>query len=157
MIPIDALRKLRLLLEDFPKNHNLILLGHSSFNTTIQLRANDDIRTRVTYSATLPALSAGGVEEFIYSQLDHVGLAHTTISQAAIGLIARSSEGILRSVKNLSIGGMIQAVRDQTKTIDTKQINAVLMQPHWQHKREKEQNESIRYTNEKPAYGPGDF
>src|SRR5690606_16572217 len=55
LIPIHALRKLRLLLEDFPENHNLILFGQSSFNATLQLRINEDIRSRVTYSATLPA------------------------------------------------------------------------------------------------------
>ncbi|MCF6310980.1 MAG: ATP-binding protein [Verrucomicrobiales bacterium] len=45
LIPIDALRKLRLLLEDFPKNHNLVLLGQPDFNTTLQLRVNEDIRS----------------------------------------------------------------------------------------------------------------
>ena len=37
LLPVEALHKLRLLLEDFPKNHNLILIGQPSLNTTIQL------------------------------------------------------------------------------------------------------------------------
>jgi hypothetical protein len=28
---------------------------------------------------------------------------------------------------------MIEAVRDQTKAIDLKQVNAVMLQPHWPH------------------------
>ena len=143
LIPIEALRKLRLLLEDFPKNHNLILLGQPAFNTTLRLRVNDDIRPRITYSATVERLSPDTLTDFILSQLDHVGLPHHTYTESAINLIIRSSEGILRAVKNLCIGSMIEAVRDQTKTIDTKQVNAVLLQPHWRHSQENEPAEPI--------------
>ncbi len=143
LIPIDALRKLRLLLEDFPKNHNLILLGQSPLNTTLQLRINDDIRTRITYSAVLPRLAPDTIIEFIMSQLDQVGLPHTTYTEAALNLIVRSSEGTLRAVKNLCIGAMIEAVRQRTKTIDTKQINSVLLQPHWRHSQQLEPAEPI--------------
>ncbi|MEO0416000.1 MAG: AAA family ATPase [Verrucomicrobiota bacterium] len=150
LVPIDALRKMRLLLEDFPKNHNLILFGQTEFNTTLQLRPNEDIRSRVTYSELLRPLSTASITEFIYAQLDRVGLAHTTISEPAIALIARSSDGVLRHVKNLCIGGMIEAVRDQTRIVDTKQINAVLMQPHWKAQRDHERHETIKFTKEKP-------
>jgi len=34
---------------------------------------------------------------------------------------------------SLKIGALIKAVRDQTKTVDLKQVNAVLLQPHWRH------------------------
>jgi len=68
----------------------------------------------VTYSAELPALSNAGITEFIYEPLDRVGLAHTTFSEAAVNLVGRSSEGVLRCVKNLCVGGMIEAVRDLT-------------------------------------------
>jgi hypothetical protein len=46
-----------------------------------------------------------------------------------INLITRSAEGTLRAVKNLYIGSFIEAVRDRTKTIDFKQVNAVLLHP----------------------------
>ncbi len=152
LIPIEALRKLRLLLEDFPKNHNLILFGQQSFNTTLQLRVNEDIRGRITYSASLPRLAPEAITEFIHSQLDAVGLAHTTFTQAAIHLVARSSEGELRAIKNLCVGAMIEAVRDQTKIVDTKQINAVLLQPHWRHNRQDEPKEAVCFTPNKPDY-----
>ena len=145
------------MLEDFPKNHNLILFGQSSFNLTLQLRINGDIRSRVTYSAELPALSNDGIAEFIYEQLDRVGLAHNTFSEAAANLVARSSEGVLRCVKNLCIAGMIEAVRDQVRVVETKQINAVLMQPHWRQHRDSEQDDNISFTKEKPDYGAGGF
>jgi type II secretory pathway predicted ATPase ExeA len=150
LIPIEALRKLRLLLEDFPKNHNLILLGQESFNTTLQLRPNEDIRSRITYSATLPRLSPERLIAFIHQQLDLVGLPHSTFTEAALNLIARSSEGVLRAVKNLCVSGMIEAVRDQCKTIDTKQINAVLLQPHWRDNQQHEHTSPLRVGKNKP-------
>lgn len=150
LIPIDALRKLRLLLEDFPKNHNLVLLGQPCFNTTLQLRINEDIRSRITYSATVERLAPDTITKFILSQLDLVGLPHNTFTDAALGLIARSSEGTLRAVKNLCIGSMIEGVRDQTKAIDTKQVNAVLLQPHWRHNQQQEPKEALFLTNQKP-------
>jgi len=149
LIPIDALRKLRLLLEDFPKNHNLVLLGQPDFNTTLQLRVNEDIRSRITYSATLERLAPEGISDFIHSQLDLIGLPHSTFTDAAQNLIARSSEGALRAVKNLCIGSMIEAVRESTKTIDTKQVNAVLLQPHWRHNQQQEPKEAVFYSNQK--------
>jgi hypothetical protein len=39
--------------------------------------------------------------------------------------------GILRRARNLALGALIEAVRDQTRAVDLKQVNAVLTQPHW--------------------------
>ena len=104
MIPVEALRKLPLLLEDFLRTHNLILIGQPTLNTTLQLRINSDLKTRVTYSAKLEQLTAAHLVEFIRSQLDRVGLPHTTFTEEALNLITRSAEGTLRAVKNLCIG-----------------------------------------------------
>lgn len=143
LIPVEALRKLRLLLEDFPKNHNLILIGQPALNTTLQLRINHDIKTRITYSANLEQLTAANLTEYIHSQLDRVGLPHTTFTEAATNLITRCAEGALRAVKNLCISSLIEAVRDQTKTVDLKHVNAVLLQPHWRHNQQAEPVEPI--------------
>jgi len=153
LLPFDALRKLRLLCEDFPKNHNLILIGQAELNTDLQLKINEDIRSRVTYSAMLKPLTADVITQFIHQQLDQVGLAHTTFTEPAIELIARSSEGILRQVKNLCVGSMIEAVRQHVLEVDTRQVNAVLIQPHWRLSRDNEKHESVKLVNEKPDYG----
>ena len=44
------LRKLRLLFEEFPKNHNLILIGQPCLLAALDLGVNQDIKSRVTYS-----------------------------------------------------------------------------------------------------------
>ena len=148
LIPIDALRRLRLLLEDFPKNHNLILIGQPALNTTLQLRINQDIKSRVTYSAQIERLAPDALAKYIHSQLDRVGLPHSTFTEEAINLIIRSSEGALRAIKNLCVGSMIEAVRDSTKTVDLKQVNAVLLQPHWRHNQQDEPTQSVVFTNQ---------
>lgn len=150
LVPVDALHKLRLLLEDFPKNHNLILIGQPSLNTSLQLRPQQDLKSRITYSAKIDSLAPTALIAYIHSQLDRVGLPHHTFTDEAINLIVRLSEGTLRAVKNLCVGSMIEAVRDQTKIIDLKQVNSVLMQPHWRHNPQDEPVQPLVQTNQKP-------
>jgi len=131
LIDIDSLRRLRLLFEDFPKNHNLILIAQPELLTKLSLINNEDIKSRVTYSVIVPKLAPDDTESFILEQLDRVTLAHNTFTPEAMDLIVRSSEGILRRARNLCLSTLLEAVRDRTKTIDLKQVNKVLMQPHW--------------------------
>jgi len=57
---------------------------------------------------------------------------HNTFTPAAIDLVVRSAEGVLRKARNLSVGCLIEAVRSANKTIDIDNVNRVLMQPHRQ-------------------------
>ncbi len=77
-------------------------------------------------------------------------LPHHTFTDDALHLVLRVSEGILRAVRNLCVGALIEAVRDRTKTVDLKQINAVLMQPHWRHNTRDEAQQPAVFTNQKP-------
>jgi len=97
----------------------------------LTLSINEEIRSRVTYSALLPRLSPEAVEQFILDQLDRAGLGHNTFSPEALALIVRSGEGLLRRTRNLCLGSLTEAVRDQTRIADLKHINRVLIQPHW--------------------------
>jgi hypothetical protein len=49
---------------------------------------------------------------------------------------ARSSEGFIRKARNISISCLLKAVRDQIKIVDIKQVNQVLIQPHWRSHRD---------------------
>ena len=131
LMEIDCLRRVRLLMEDFPKNHNLVLIGQPRLLTSIGLASNDDIKSRVTYSVIVPKLVADDIQAFILSEFDKAGLGHNVITQDALALIARSSEGIIRRARNISVSSLLEAVRDQVKTIDIRQVNNVLLQPHW--------------------------
>jgi type II secretory pathway predicted ATPase ExeA len=131
LIDSETLRKIRLLLEDFPKNHNLILIGQPYLLRNLQLSINEDIKSRVTYSEHLQKLNPEDAEKFILDQLDQCGLAHSTFTEDALALIIRQSEGTLRYLINLCLCSLIETIRAQTKTLTIKHVNNVLRQPHW--------------------------
>ena len=131
LMQADCLRKLRLLFEDFPRSHNLVLIAQPPLLQTLALSQNEEIRSRVTYSVILPRLAPEMIEAFILGELDRAGLGHNTFTVEALALIVRSGEGLLRRTKNLCISSLIETVRDQTRVVDLKQVNRVLIQPHW--------------------------
>lgn len=131
LIDVRDLRRLRLLFEDFPKNHNLILVAQPGLLTSLALTPNHDIQSRVTYSVLVPRLAPDDMANFIRSQLDVVALPHATFTADALALIVRACEGYLRRARNLCLGALVEAVRDRARTVDLKQVNRVLLQPHW--------------------------
>ncbi len=131
LMEMHTLRKLRLLFEDFPKNHNVILIGQPSLLNNMSLSVNADIKSRVTYSTIMRRINPDDMRNFILSQLDRVRLGHNTFSEEALELIVRSSEGILRRARNLCLSCMLEAVRVQEKQIGLEHVNRVLIQPHW--------------------------
>jgi MSHA biogenesis protein MshM len=131
LLEMETLRKIRLLLEDFPKNHNLILAGQPELLSNMSLSVNTDIRSRVTYSVIMKKLIGDELSSCILSQLDRVGLGHNVFTEDALHLIVRSSDGILRSARNLTLASMLEAVRHQQRTVTLEMVNAVLIQPHW--------------------------
>jgi MSHA biogenesis protein MshM len=131
LMDMQTLRKLRLLLEDFPKNHNLVLVGQPGLLRTLQLTVNEDIKSRITYSVILPKLNPDQIEAFIQTQLDRCGLGSSAIDENALALICRHSDGVLRHARNLCLASLLDAVRAQRKTVALEHVNSVLMQPHW--------------------------
>lgn len=136
LLEMETLRKLRLLFEEFPRNHNVILIGQPLLLSNLSLSINDDIKSRVTYSTIMKPIPSDSMKEYIYKQLDKAQLGHNTFTEEAIELIVRSSEGILRKTRNLCAGALLQAVRSQTKKIDIKIVNKVLIQPHWRQEKD---------------------
>lgn len=132
LMEMSNLRKLRLLFEDFPKNHNFILIGQPELLANLSLEVNGDIKSRVTYSVITKRLHQDDMKAFILRELDRVGLPHNAFSAGAVDLIVRSANGILRRCRNLCLSSMLEAVRASTKTIDIDIVNRVLIQPHWQ-------------------------
>ena len=106
-------------------------LGQPPLMQSLTLSINEEIRSRVTYSAVLPRLSPEAVEQFILDQLDRAGLGHNTFTAEALALVVRSGEGLLRRTRNLCLSALIEVVRDQTRIVDLKHVNRVLIQPHW--------------------------
>jgi len=131
LLQLICLRKLRLLLEEFPKNHNLILIGQNDLLSAISLGVNEDIRSRVTYSVVMKRLNPDDMRTFLLAQMDRAGLGHNTFTEEALGLIVRSAEGVLRLARNLALSCLLEGVRAQTRTVGIELVNRVLLQPHW--------------------------
>jgi len=131
LMEIDCLRRIRLLMEDFPKNHNLVLIGQPRLLSSIGLASNDDIKSRITYSVIVPKLVADDIQAFVLAEFEKAGLGRNVVTEEALALIARSSEGVIRRARNIAVSSLLEAVRDQVKTVDIRQVNNVLLQPHW--------------------------
>jgi type II secretory pathway predicted ATPase ExeA len=138
LMEINTLRKIRLMLDDFPNNFNLILIGQPSLLKNISLGANDDLKTRITYSVTLKKLNPDALKQFILDQLDLATLPHNIFTDDALDLIVRSCDGIIRLAKNLCLSCMLETVRKQSKSIGLDTVNYVLLQPHWKYDFESE-------------------
>ena len=113
------------------------------------LTSNDDIKSRVTYSVLLQKLPPDDTANFIRAELDKVALAHSTFTDDALSLTVRSSEGGLRRARNLCLSALLEAVRDRTKTVDLKQVNRVLLQPHWAGARRSTCRSSLPLTHDR--------
>ncbi|MFC3122331.1 AAA family ATPase [Agaribacter flavus] len=125
LLDIQTLRKLRLLFDRFPKNHNLVLFGQPELLRTLSMLNNQDIKSRITYSATLKRLNDDDLTDFIHQ------MATTTFDEGALTLILRHSEGNLRLCRNLCMGSLIEAARETQKAVTITHVNDVLVQPHW--------------------------
>lgn len=68
----------------------------------------------------LPRLAPELIEALILAELDRAALGHNTFTPDALALIVRSGEGLLRPTKNLGVASLIEAVRDQIRTVDLK-------------------------------------
>lgn len=131
LMPAHHLRKLRLLLEDTPGNYAIVLFAQTELLAALSLAVNDDLRSRVSYSALLRPLTPDDIEAFVLRELDRCGLAHSRVDPAALRLIAASCGGILRRAATLTTASLVQAVRAQASAVATAHVNAALMQPHW--------------------------
>jgi len=131
LLDMQVLRKLRLLFEQFPKKHNLVLFGQRDLFHYLSLNVNQDIKSRITYSATIKPLNNDDLEHYIIKELEAARLGINTFDAAAIELILRSSEGNLRLCRNLCYGSLIEACRETQKIVTIRHVNGVLVQPHW--------------------------
>ena len=152
LIPSELLKQIRLLLEDFPKNHNLVLIGQLELINMLKKREHEEIHSRITMSEEFKPLSPDDIVKWVHHQLDLSGLPHNTFTEEAMHLINKVNKGNLRATKNLCIGGMVEAIRHQTKTVDIKHINLVLDQPHWRNSNRLEGIEPVVFTNRQPDY-----
>jgi type II secretory pathway predicted ATPase ExeA len=131
LLELATLRKLRLLFERFPKNHNLVLFGQPELLHGLSLSTNKDIKSRITYSYTLKPLNDEDMANYIKAELNQAKMGVNTFDEGALNVIIRSAEGNLRLCRNLCLGSLIEAAKETEKTVTITHVNQVLVQPHW--------------------------
>lgn len=144
LLSVDVLRKLRIFLEQFPKNHTLILFGQTSLLATLALRHNSDLKTRVTYSSHIKRLNDEDIKSYILSELEKSKLGANVFDEGAIELIVRAVDGNLRLCRNLSYYSLVEACRQQERQVNIHHVNAILVMPHWRSHEEILERESKR-------------
>ena len=98
---------------------------------TLSLTTNQDIKSRISYSAAIKPLNDDDLQAFIFSELEQAKMGLNTLDENALSLIVRSSEGNLRLCRNLCLASLIEAARETKKTVTITHVNQVLVQPHW--------------------------
>lgn len=131
LLDLNVLRKLRLLFDEFPKNHNIILFAQTEILNRLSMRIHEDIKTRITFSKKLLPLEQEQMREFINREIEDSELPANTFDENAIDLIIRSANGNLRLCRNLCYGSLVEAVHLKQKKVCIKIVNMVLVQPHW--------------------------
>jgi len=131
LLDMTVLRKLRLLFERFPKKHNVVLFGQRDLLYYLSMNVNRDIKSRITYSASILPLNDDDMERYIIKELETVRLGINTFDCAAVELIIRSAQGNLRLCRNLCYGSLIETCRESKKIVTITHVNNVLVQPHW--------------------------
>lgn len=76
------------------------LFGQVELLTNLDLAMNQNIKSRVTYSVTTKRLHDDTMRDFIHRELESLGLAHNTFTEAATEPIIRSTDGVLRRCCN---------------------------------------------------------
>src|SRR5262249_18997454 len=109
LMDLANLRKLRLLFEDFPKNHNLVLVGRPSLLAVLDLGTNQHTKTAAPYPATTKRPNPDDIRHFTPPDPARVGPDHNPFPRPAVDLIVRSADGVLRQARNLCVGCMIEA------------------------------------------------
>ena len=131
LLDMEVLRKLRLLFDQFPKKHNLILFGQRELLFSLSMKVNEDVKSRITFSKNILPLSDFEIEGYILSELKEVKLGANVFNEDALEVIGRSVQGNLRLCRNLCYASMIEACRENKKIVNVNHVNAVLIQPHW--------------------------
>ena len=87
LLDMQVLRKLRLLFERFPKKHSLVLFGQRDLLYYLSMNVNQDIKSRITYSANIIRLNDDDMERYIVKELEAVRMGINSFDQAATELI----------------------------------------------------------------------
>ena len=131
LMDVTALRKIRLLFEDFPKNHCLVLVAQPELLQNLTLTVNEDLKNRVTYSVLLkklaPTTSPTSSGPSSTRPRSRTAPSPTTRSASSC---APPKAAYARREISASVP-CSKPCATAPKASSSKQVNRVLLQPHW--------------------------
>ena len=131
LINFEVLKRLRLLFDSFPRNHNIILFAQNDIFRDLKKNVHADIRSRITFSAKMESLNDEQIKNYIQNEIELAQLPQNVFDDNAIYLILKSAEGNLRLARNLCYGSLVETVNLKQRIVTNQMVNRVLVQPHW--------------------------
>ncbi|MGD9788501.1 MAG: AAA family ATPase [Sulfuricellaceae bacterium] len=129
-MPLDTLEEIRLLSNLETGTHKLlqmILFGQPELDQHLRQTQIRQLRERITHSFELVPLAAPEIRDYLMFRLRAVGYRGPDIfSEAAIGLIARASDGLIRRANILADKSLLAAFADNSHEISKAHAQAAV-------------------------------
>lgn len=100
-----------------------LVFGQPELLHYLSLSTNRDIKSRITYSASIKPLNDDDMERYIVKELEAAKTGINTFDEAAMALIIRCAEGNLRLCRNLCYASLIEAARETRKIVTITHVN----------------------------------
>ncbi|MCA9232347.1 MAG: hypothetical protein KDA57_16990 [Planctomycetales bacterium] len=128
------------------------------------LSVNQDLKSRVTYSVITKRLHPDSMRDFIHRELDRLGLAHNTFSEAAQELSILAADGVFRRLRlplrrraACRVAATAPGASSQLENLMLRRLAAPLAQPRrlrlLQNSRQFGQTAQIRRESLQPQFG----
>ena len=143
-MPLDTLEELRLLYNLQVGDHKLlqiVLFGQPELNEKLNQPNMRQLKDRIVHHFTMLPLSKAAIESYLMFRMRAAGYRGSSVfSAAAINLIGKASNGLMRRVNILADKALLAAFVEDTQNIEVRHVQAAirdseLSQPHASRKR----------------------
>ena len=129
-MPADTLEALRLLTNLETASHKLlqiVLFGQPELQHTLDLPQLRQLKERITHSFTVPRLPPALLNDYLACRLAAAGRAAPLVfAPAALRLLARASQGIVRRINILADKALLAAYTDDAQEIQARHLRLAI-------------------------------
>ncbi|MBI4938866.1 MAG: AAA family ATPase [Nitrosomonadales bacterium] len=129
-MPLDTLEELRLLYNLQIGNHKLlqiVLFGQPELNTKLEQPNMRQLKDRIVHHFTMLPLSKPVIESYLLFRLRTAGYRGPSLfSAAAINLIGKASQGLMRRVNILADKALLAAFVESAYNIEERHVQAAI-------------------------------
>ena len=118
LMPSECLRKLRLLCEDFPHSHNLVLIGQPPLLQTVS--ELQPLKERIAVKFNLEPLDFQNTVRYLLFRLKSAGAGRGIFSRQAAELLFEHSGGIPLRINNLCDRCLLIGLMHNVQVVDSR-------------------------------------